>query len=512
MDVKLIFSKIIVLLYRSRLIESDAGDNVAKTILDTIDPRQQKIMVFGKNLVARMKDMCMMILNDKDVISKEVFLPELRQMLEHDDALYESIKDQIEPDYSDSSNKRIITAHIKSLNNYYREKLASDIISSMYDDVYRNRGSIENFSNYLQTKIAELEPYTTTMDSRKDPALVNEVDFASPETLEEVLNEVRNMNNNNSIYRFGWQGLNRMTQGGLRRGECVGVEALQHKYKTGFTMSMFCDIPMYNKPIMTEEEIAQNKKPLMLRISFEDSLTNNTQFMYQYLKASDGVKVMPKDFDKLPVREMREYVVEKLTSNGFHIKMMRVDPSQWTINSVFSKILELEADGYAIHVLMLDYLFMLPTTGCIQGPMGTDKRDMLRRIRNFCSARNIAFITPFQLSTEAKNLLRNGVANHHFVKEISEKGYTADSKQVDQELDLELYVHLFQHGKRKILSVGRGKHRLPTVIPEEDKYFMMTFPDLNIPILPDIDKEDTSFQRLTSSGASSDMEDVLNSF
>ena len=192
---------------------------------------------------------------------------------------------------------------------------------------------------------------------------------------------------------------------------------------------------------MTKKEVEEGKKPLLLRISFEDNLTNNLQFMYQYLKANEGTPVSAKDFADLSIDELRDYIMKRLTATGFKIKMRRVDPSQWTYSSLLNYIIELEAEGYSVHLLMVDYLFMLPTTGCVQGPTGSDKRDMLRRVRNFCSARNTIFMTPFQLSTEAKQLLRNGIPEHNFVNEIAEKGYYDGCKTVDQELDLSL-IHI----------------------------------------------------------------------
>lgn len=498
MDARTLLSKIIVLIYRCKLVGIDANDDLIRTVIESIDTKDQNYKFLGVNIIGKLKKFCLELINDEDPIVLETFLPQLKLLMDMDDSLYESVEEQIKQEHSEATNKRIITSNVKFLNNYFREKSALDILNRMTYDLKFNRGKIKNFGEYLQNSLSELEPFTLTMTSIKDPAMVNEVDFEAPESLDEVFNEVKNLNNNNSIYKLGWQATNRMLQGGIRRGEVVGVEALQHKYKTGFTLSMFCDIAKYNSPIMTQDEIEAGKKPLLLRISFEDNLTNNLQFMYQYLKASDGEVVKPKDLIDTPIQDMRQYVIDQLTKTGFSIKMMRIDPSQWTYNSVFNKILELEAQGYSVHVLMLDYLFMLPTTGCIQGPSGTDKRDMLRRVRNFCSARHCAFITPFQLSTEAKTLLRNGVPDHKFVEEISEKGYTADCKQVDQELDVEIYVHLFNHNKKKMLSIGRGKHRIPTVIPEEDKYFYMMFPDLNVPVLPDLGREDSSFSKLPS--------------
>jgi hypothetical protein len=59
-----------------------------------------------------------------------------------------------------------------------------------------------------------------------------------------------------------------MIQGGFRPGETAVIGALQHKYKTGFTLSIFAQIALFNEP-KTEDK---TKKPLLLRISFEDEL------------------------------------------------------------------------------------------------------------------------------------------------------------------------------------------------------------------------------------------------
>ena len=82
---------------------------------------------------------------------------------------------------------------------------------------------------------------------------------------------------------------------------------------------------------------------------------------------------------------MASYVKQRLGINGYEIKLLRVDPTKWTYMHLLNKVLELEASGYEIHVLMVDYLGLLPTTGCLVGPMGSDVRDMFRRVRNFCA-------------------------------------------------------------------------------------------------------------------------------
>jgi hypothetical protein len=90
--------------------------------------------------------------------------------------------------------------------------------------------------------------------------------------------------------------------------------------------------------------------------------------------------------------------------------------------------------------------------------------------------KRILFVTPHQLSTEAKQLIRNGVSDLNFVKEIAEKGYTELSRQIDQVVDLEIYIHIAYVNRKPVLTVQRGKHRGCSIIDEKYKYFTLNFP------------------------------------
>ena len=230
----------------------------------------------------------------------------------------------------------------------------------------------------------------------------------------------------------------------------------------------------------------------------------NEMLLEEFCETREEVRI-----NDISVAEMALYVKERLQVNGFNIKLLRVDPTQWTYKNVCNKIIELESQGYSVEVLMLDYLAMLPTTGCnTSGAPGTDIRDLFRRVRNFCSSRNIAFITPHQLSTEAKQLIRTGVPESEFVKEIAEKGYYSGTKQLDQEVDLELYLHLFKNSGSTYISVQRGKHRIPTILPDELKYFLLKFPK-GMPIPENVNDLDHLPMRKVPSRALSNVSDDL---
>jgi len=178
---------------------------------------------------------------------------------------------------------------------------------------------------------------------------------------------------------------------------------------------------------------------------------------------------------------------------GYHVKFMRVNPSGWTYRDIQNTIISLEAEGYEVHMLALDYLAMVPTIGCTQGAQGDDLRDLWRRMRNFCSARGTTLFSPHQLSSEAKQLIREGRSD--FVKQIANKGYYDGCKRLDQEFDLEIHEHIEYLNGQAYLTMQRGKHRLPTIIPEKDKSVILPFTEKGC-ILDDINGPDSTLRKV----------------
>lgn len=494
---KLVLLKCITLLYRQSLMDvADSNNDLVRTILDTIITDTPDLNFNGHNEIKELKTFCMEILSGKESVTKELILQRLKFTLQNDEKLYTAIEQGIEPDYDDGTNKRVIISLIKYLNNYYKEHVLTNLIAKASADLKFNRSKISNVFEYVSNLMTQLEPLSSNT-SIKDPALVGEIDFVNEDSVSAVFSDIKKSASGTVIFKTGWVALNKMLQGGFRRGEFVMLDALQHKYKTGFTLSIFMQIALHNKPSV----IVEGKKPLLLRISFEDSLVNNMQFMYQYLRCHDETTFSPAELSTVAPADMSKYIIQRLTVNGFHIKMMRVDPTQWSYRDICNKVIELEALGYDVQLAMVDYLALVPTTGCTMGATGMDRRDQFRRIRAFFSAKNIAFITPHQLSTESKMIIRAGVVPEcNFVKEVAEKGYTDGSRTLDQEIDLEIYIHLFQHKRKTYLAVQRGKHRLPTVVDQDDKYFMLPFTSKNMPILEDKDGHDSSIKVLPREG------------
>lgn len=400
-------------------------------------------------------------------------LSELLQRLKVDTLddidLYESFKAGIpEPEHMTPVKLRRLVLNLKkTLNNHFREIKAQEIIQKASSDFSFKRDSIADVSQYIASLVAQLDPYAINT-AVKDPAIVTDLSLDDMPKVTEIYQAVQEMDSGVGIMQLGMQGWNRMFQGGWRRGESGVISALQHNYKTGTTLTAFKQICLYNTPYMIDPE----KKPMLLRISFEDSVEQNMQFLYQSLYENDtGLECSAEHVLSMKAEDIAKYVIDRLQATGYTVRLMRVDPTQWSYQHICNKIVELEAEGFEIHMLMLDYLKMVPTTGCTQGATGQDVRDLYRRMRNFTNPRKICLVTPHQMSTEAKQLVRNGETD--LVKTVANKGYYDGCRTLDQEVDWEMYINIESVNNEFFLACQRGKHRGVRILDAQDKYCVL---------------------------------------
>ena len=432
--------------------------------------------------------------SDGDHFDKSVLLQTIRIACGDDDRLYDSFRVAISEEQSEDKIKKMVVDLRRRINNHFKEKKIEDLMTRIPAQFKFNRDKITDLGKFIISYIEELEKVATPGEGEIDEAILTSVDFDNPGAIGELYQNSQQAGSGEFIYRTGFKALNRMLQGGIRPGNFVLINALQHKNKTGFTLSLFRQIAVYNKPRCKDP----NKKPLLLWISFEDKTEKNLKALYidqKYSETREQVKIDP----SMTPKDFMDGFLPQMRANGFHIKMYRINPTDWTFHALFNLVMTLEAEGYCLEGLFCDYLGMLPTTGCNKtGPTGTDMRDLFRRVRNFCESRGSFFVTPHQLSTDAKALIRGDIPEAEFVKMIAEKGYTSGSKQLDQEVDIELYIHLFHYKGECIFTVQRGKHRVETILEDESwKFFMYKFPKL-MPLPPDEDtEEDYSFTKLS---------------
>lgn len=485
-----ILIKCIVLLHRERLLtgdnKDDSGDSssdIIKNILKSFKDDRRQLQGGDSVIVADLQNLIQDMSNNSEMCDKEILLQSLSVLLKDDIKLYNIIEKQINTEIENNGLKNSITSLRKNLVTYQRQTEIRNILDKASYDLKLNRIELP-FQDYISNLIGNIEALNQSVKA-KDPGIMGEVDLNTPESLIETADKIHEYGENKGVFKTGWNSINRMLNGGFRRGSQWVLLALNHQYKSGFTQSLFSQFATCNVPSLNDS----SKKPLILLISLEDDVPVIIEFIFRYLYYTEHKEPpLLKDFTS---KQMAEYITKKLSLNGFHSKIIRVNPSEWDIKKLFNKVIELESQNYEIQALFVDYLSKLPTTYCDNtGPQGTAVRDMFNRVRNFCSARDILFITPHQLSTDALTLFRNGVTGFDFLDEmIGSKNYYSESKQIAQVVDGEIFLTKAKVGKKDWrLYVGKGKHRSPTITPDEDKQTMFKFP-IGAPIPEDTNSE-----------------------
>lgn len=501
----------IVLLYRER--ENGKEDEInsgelVKSILSVSKGKKRELGYYEGGVIDLNKDVVDFInkmIDDTSLYNDATtLLGELKILFKDNTAYYDSIKDQITAEMTDGGRKRSTNTLRNKLHKYYNEMTIVNHLNRLSFNL--SNGKVEkSIQEDLMAILPELEALCKKTRTN-DPGLMDTLSLSSTDDIANVQKKLLEEKEEGGVLKTGWKQLNKMIDGGFYKGETTMMCALQHNYKSGFTQSLVMQVARHNKPRMKDPE----KKPAIMYISLEDDIEKILKFMYRYLFYNEN-KELPdgtdQDLTMLTPDQIREYINTRVGRTGYEVILLRADPALWSYHDIISTINRYEANGYEVHALFIDYINKLPTIGCENnGVPGNAIRDLWNRLRNVCSARRIALCSPCQLSTEAKILTRNGVSDLNFVKEIAGKGYLEGSKQIDQVVDLEIYLHKAKLNRKPVLTVQRGKHRGHPILPEDALYFILPFPP-GAPILENINGESEGIE-LEDEGLNT--EDVFN--
>lgn len=477
MDTKLLLVKAITLLYLQGIL-GQSNKNTSELIerlLDHIKNASETISTdFGHDVISRLRETLVWMdsqpnghVYDADVLKQRFIIDTQGESYVHD-ALVSMF------DFANKEEEYILK-YSRSQESEIRSHLNKIKAAAVLKDFYiraQFRADTLDWGMLKNELDSELSPYVNGNNGNSaynHPSIVATVDFNDSSTVAAALQKSKDELSTTGVIVTPFKALNRMLgpHGGLRRGEYVVVPALQHMYKTGMMLDIFAGVGMLNTPYMVDP----TKKPMNLRISFENKTQTDMVTLYERLWEME-YKVRA-DTANVSVDDATTYVMDKLSVNGYHNRIIHIDPSEYSYLDLFQLIEQIEDDGYEIHIVTIDYLNMMSKRGCNQGPAGEEIRDLFRRTRNYFSKKNITVVTPHQLSTESKNLQRNGQNN--FVQEVAGKGYYDGCKRIDQEVDLEIYLHIVVLNGEKYLTIARGKHRGVRIGSVADLYTVYKF-------------------------------------
>ncbi len=495
MDPKLLLVKIITLLYKEHQLQDPGGrsTDVVKLAVGTIKlPDNGGEFDRGREAILSLRATALWMadLPTGEALDRSALLQRIRVNVGEDEHIYLACEDGLTAEEASDVLKMQTLLLRGELRNHIDTVAVKALIKKFYQQAFFAHDGFD-VRDFAREVITNFEEYSSTAEGQRVEGMLAEINLNDIAGTADLIRQAQEEISTDGIMKMGWQAMNRMMgdHDGLRRGECVVVGALQHNYKTGFTLTIFKQLAMYNKPYMKDP----TKKPVLVHISTENELKSNILWLYRNIKENETGQ--PVILAEVNFEEAAKYVHEKLTATGYEIIMTRWDPSETSYQSHYDFINKLEADGYEVHAVVSDYLNMYNKKGCVQGAMGFEVRDLWRRMRNFHAPRGILFISPHQLSPGAKALVRQNVED--FVKEIEGKGYYDSCSTVDQEVDLELFIHIVKVAGRSYLTIQRGKHRKITATRERDRYIVLPFEDIaDIP--DDFGKKDISMRQAGS--------------
>jgi hypothetical protein len=468
--------KRIRLLFLEAQIENAMGNSLDGILEEIADYKQETINEENISLIDVIKEMRY---NDfSKGISKELFELGLSIALPHSEDIIKSTLTL--PDTDDGTMREI-----NMLRSIFKEDIkVFNLQTKLFNNIMTIKKDYKSITNINEFLAETKELIDKNNPTRADTsAIMDEVDMTNSDSIQKVLDRVQEESKATGVWKTYLTGINDMTQGGLRPG-LTFVLGSQFNFKSGLTLSLFCSCALLNPPKPSDRA----GKPTMVWISFEDPMVKVIGDVYGILKSYDDPNCERINLEDIDMEIATAFIKKKFDSSGYDVRCFRIDPSNYSYSALFDFLTTLELQGASLRFVGIDYIAHIPKTGCSRdGATGADTRELIRRIRNWLEARGIPGISPHQISSAGNQLKKDGISDQDFVAKVADKGYTADSAQINQEYDLEIVVNKWIAGESTYLNVGRGKHKLNSVIDDMKKLnFHVKFPDNGNKIAPDV--------------------------
>ena len=503
MDTKLLLVKAITLVYLSTLVKeiSDDVHNIVSRVLTVVKPPEHNSVraELTHDVTASLRELLVRLVDESKVTKFNE--DDLRQryllVTDNESSLYRALNGALMDGEEDQEK---IRERAKSEYWAVRRILDQEEIAKITREwsfrLAYNPESI-NWTTIVDEMTESYRPFVSFNDNNKGiedhPAVIATIDFDNVDGVEQIMHKAKEELSEAGVLKTPYQGINRMCgePGGFRRGEALLVGALRHQYKSGFSRDLFIGIPLVNKPYMMNPD----KTPLNLRISLEDDPNTDIMEIYKrirhyYDKVNDRVK-------NIDPSEAARYIQQKLGVNGYSNIIVSADPTSFGVEDIINTIDKLEREGYEIHHLNVDYLAMSAKNASRSADSNSQFiQNMFTKLRNVCRRKKIFLSTPHQLGPEAKQLLKEGVSD--FVKHVVGKSFYDGCRRIDQEVDMEITVHIEVVNDEKYCTVQRGKHRGVNNTPISHQYCAYKF-DRELGLPYDWEGDDLSYRKIGGS-------------
>ncbi|HFT2124571.1 TPA: DnaB family ATPase [Pseudomonas aeruginosa] len=402
--------------------------------------------------------------SNDDPLIKSLLMQRVAIFCKNDDSLRDAVNVGLEDLETEELSRRLVYKQI------------TEIRSSMEDEVFEKqfKKAMKEvlYKDLVDTKPEDFAKLIDLIQERVNNAygerqseVVSSVNTATPESMLDIIEMAKTENSAEGIIKTGIQGLNQGLEpdGGLRRSKMYLLEAMTNRGKSFGMAHLIASAGMYNKPMLRNKA----KIPTILYESAEDAMELVIRRIYK-LAVTTKYKE-DRDFQVTESMDIVTAIADCFRKNGWYLVINQIEAHKDNRDKMFARVRQLELKGHEIILYGYDYL-ALQNFDKLPGENKSDKLQLLfRTVRSFMIARGICFLTPHQLSPEAKKLLKelDDESEVYFAREVSGKSMTETSTKITNEVDGVITIHVAKTSMKNYFTCSIGKQRGEGCSPEK---------------------------------------------
>lgn len=393
--------------------------------------------------------------NDEPVI-KSLLTQRIELFCKNDESLKKTIEAGLEDGVDEEHTRKLVYKHITEVRlngetEAFQKKFKSAIRDFYFKELHEmKREDWGNLIDLVQERV------NATYEERQSE-IVYTITSGTPESFHAIIEMAKKENSRQGILRLGLQALNQALEpdGGMRRSKMYLVNALTNRGKSLTMAHLLASVGLYNTPLLRNA----SKIPTLLMESSEDTMDLIIMRMFKLAMTVRGQ--LDGDFQTAEKEDIVSAIVNCFKENGWFLVINQIEANKDSMQHMFDRVRALEMKGHEIIWYGYDYLGLVPIDK-IPGESKSDKLQILfRRVRSFMIARGICFVTPHQLSPDAKKMLKetDDESEVYFAREVAGKSMTETSTKITNEVDVELTIHVAKTPQKNYFTGCVGKSR-----------------------------------------------------
>lgn len=476
----LVLVKLLSAMYQAKILKDKNLIQELTEMLDELPAPNPDVMTQDKNVRESIRAAIHWLLNEAEeepALIKSMLMQRAALFIKGDMELKSAIEAGLEDFDSEELRRRVAYKQITDIRNGMQDELFDKKFKrALKEVVYKDLADIKREDLSLVMDLIQ-ERVNSAFGERQSEVVLS-VNTANPESMSAVIEMAKKENSPDGVLKMGIQGLNQGLEpdGGLRRSKHYMLEALTNRGKSFAMAHVTTSVGMYNVPMLRDKA----KIPTILFESAEDAMELVLRRMYKLAVTIQHQEDI--DFQTTETPNIIEAIANCFKKNGWYLVINQIEANKDNRDAMFNRVRQLELKGHEIIFYGYDYL-ALQNIDKISGENKSDKLQLLyRQVRSFMIARGICFVTPHQLSPEAKKLLKelDDESEVYFAREVSGKSMTETSTKITNEVDGVITVHVAKTSMKTYFTCCIGKQRGEGCAPEKRFFIYDLDPDLGL--------------------------------